>query len=292
MGFHGPILPKSRIQPHSQAHADTLLKGHRQARVTEFQTFVVTGVGLVIGPPQIHHHNVHIIDKDMLGHILNVHTTSPVLAWSSAEKLFLKSSATVRIMIFAKPLRVHELEDAVTLSTWMLLQQFPSTIPPSSPEDNSTWLRYFELLLKTNVEGQVSFKQHAMAFFLQRFRIEGIDTSHRTIALLCNELNELEGFVPDTGINGQPVSQRTTSSFATYASKHSQYHYHIASKSSLCLRTDSSWKDISTIRRPSFLVPNPTSRAEDESDFEVIEKDFRQLKIDAESQDWIFVDSA
>lgn len=196
------------------------------------------------------------------------------------------------VLTARRPLKIQELVGAVKLSTWMLQQQFPLSIPSTSTQDNSAWLRYFRFLLKTNVEGQVSFKQHAMAFFLQRFRIEGIDTSHRTIALLCNGLNEFEGFVPDTEMNGQAVSQRTTSSFATYASKHSQYHYHIASKSSLCLRTDSSWKDIPTIRRPSFLVLNPMSRAEDESDFEVIEKEFGELKIDAESQDWIFVDSA
>lgn len=167
---------------------------------------------------------------------------SDVLMMSKDQNLDSLTCAIALVLTSVRPLHRLELQAALKVcrleaSGWLVGSFHPGRVQRCSP-----WESMFRC---TELEF-VHFSLRYMPTFLQSFRIRGIDTSHRTIAVACLAQMEM-----DSGV--QANSKDCISSFSEYARQNWRHHYQAASRKSLF--------------SPSTLPPNCSldSNSEDRS---------------------------
>lgn len=182
-----------------------------------------------------------------------------------------------------RPLKISELEDAVATS--LGLQPHQSSLSTLKMRDFASWVCKFGAIFKLNDRGEVLFLQDAMNHFLHGFCVQGIDASHRTIAMICLEQIELEAEFEDwEKVEGEQ------SAFLNYAKQHWQHHYQIAGKKSLFLKSDRKRRYSELSGRSSIdLMSSSTSDLEPTpSSLQDVQRGFKRLNLE---DDWVHVKS-
>lgn len=145
------------------------------------------------------------------------------------------SCATSCVLNSTRPLQGAELQTAVQLYvSHRLVQARECSMPNQALEDyrvstTRPHLWYKPSLFSLDEQGQIQFTSQAMPAFLQSFRIRGIDTSHRTIAVICLAQIECESGINNLRARETPYPV----AFTTYARENWEHHVQMAEKKSL-----------------------------------------------------------
>lgn len=185
----------------------------------------------------------------------------------------------------SRPMLLRELDGAVCLH--IRHERVSSQVEQRKSMEMDWWTRC-ELLFEENTAGLVRFALPAMAWFLRKYRIRGIDASSKTLALLCLDQMELDGAAQRD--DSRRVWQR--SPFSVYAEQNWRRHCREAERSSLAVR--SARARLATARtrlgRPGVGTMIRTEAADPVSIGDVSDV-FAELDVSNEMQDWVIVDS-
>lgn len=197
------------------------------------------------------------------------------------EKLSFLISCTLNCR---QQLTTSEMKDAADL--FCNAQNESSGPPTQTTRDFELWLRRFESLFKIANSEQVSFSLQGMELLLRTFRIRGIDTSHRTIAMTCLAQVEL-----DEGSHFLEGWQRGRSAFSHYAKQNWQYHHSIAQRTSLYLRFDKMKRRRSRSREAQEISRGPSrGGGPDSENLCLVAGKFEHLALEDGLQDWVLVE--
>lgn len=203
-----------------------------------------------------------------------------------SDKAFQQLSCTIScVLSSARPLNVTELQAAVKIFFVALRQE--RLVSSVTVKDFTIWLRKFEPLFKWDDGGYVSFGQSEMQYFLRNFCIQGIDASHRTIAIICLEQIELQ-----SSVEGWDSMEGEGCAFSRYATQYWRYHHQIARKTSLFLKYNRTRRKMS--RSGETSKASSVSDSATTSHFgstENVQNELESFNLDNDSQEWVFIKS-
>lgn len=157
-------------------------------------------------------------------------------------------------------------------------------------------LRKCDQILEERPDGTIVFHSEAMPYLLRNYAISGIDTSHRTWAIICRKLKMNDLRRHHRGNHGTQQVARTLSDYVeTFGSAHAN----AASLTSLITyppnppktTTTSSDFTVNGSQRKSDLAPNGNGN-DTNGDTEALQEGMGQLKVSEEVNDWILVEES
>lgn len=175
-------------------------------------------------------------------------------------------------------LHTSEMRDAVAMHAYA--QRSERYWIDHSTADFHAWLMKFGALFTINDAACVSFSMAEMAHFLRSFRICGIDSSHRTVAMICLAFQELNNL---RRVDGMP------SPFSSYAACNWQYHHRIAAKSSISLRYGRLARRRPSSRERWLTAYSPRRR--NSLSLDKMQVQLHKLEVEDEAEDWVLVDN-
>jgi len=175
-------------------------------------------------------------------------------------------------------LHTSEMRDAIAMHAYA--QRSERYWIDHSTADFHAWLMKFGALFTINDEACVAFGMAEMAHFLRSFRIRGIDSSHRTVAMICLAFRELDNL---RRVKGMP------SPFSSYAACNWQHHHRIAAKSSISLRYERLARKRSGSRDRRSTACSPRRR--NSLSLDRMQVRLHKLEVEDEAEDWILIDN-
>lgn len=153
----------------------------------------------------------------------------------------------------------------------------PMNLNQRSQEEH--WLHKCNHIVVETLKGHVIFRSTAMRTFLRSFSIQGIDTSHRTMALICRNQIELDRrFARDvTSQIDRSDIFRAVQIFSPYVSEFGSYHLKAASLTSMIVVGESDQTSLEAKHDGN----------EGKEDFEIIQRRTQQLSLGEEGDDWV-----
>lgn len=145
------------------------------------------------------------------------------------------------------------------------------------------WLQKCSSIITETPGGNMIFHSQAMRVFLRSFNIPGVDTSHRTLALICRNQIELNrhfnvALPPDPNGSGILGAVQV---FSLYATAFGNHHLKVASLTSMILTAEED--------RSISKAKNRVSQVYD--DFDLIQNGATQLSLSEECDDWVILAS-
>lgn len=189
------------------------------------------------------------------------------------------SCALTCVLTARRSLALAELEDALGL--WATIAPWGSAVGSRqlASRKRPACLRTFDIIFEVDAHDRVSFQIPGMVSFLQRCRIKGLDSSHRTLATLCNEQNKLDSvdLKFEAEADGWELLDHNSGVFSGYAKKYCHYHLSLAQRTSLMhylqVNPRLGW---TMCQNPIAPMHNTEQRA---SDTEAVYDAFQNLKV-------------
>lgn len=183
------------------------------------------------------------------------------------------------ILSCARWLSRREILAAVTLFDPERTSERPANASQRSQGDH--WLRKCNLIIMETLEGNMAFRSSAMEFFLRKFMIKGVDTSHRTLALICRRQREFEERCPTdiASLNNRSDVLRAAQVLSPYVSTFGDHHLKAASLTSI----------ISNVEEDVALFKAKESVGGTSDDLEIIQNGTQQLSLREEKNGWMLL---
>lgn len=144
------------------------------------------------------------------------------------------------------------------------------------------WLRKCHPILLDTLDGKIDFvHSRAMKAFLRSFRIRGIDTSHRTLGVVCRNYIELSRHLM-RDVRTQSIGlgvHQAVKALSEYVTAFGNHHLRLASFTSTAVLEQQECS--------RFLTQ--ASCSDTEEDFEVIQTGTKQLSLSEERDDWVML---
>lgn len=191
------------------------------------------------------------------------------------------SCAISCVLNSGRPLTRYELTAATNL--FHLDKDWEVSIREQQWIQVNDWLRKCHPILRETPDGKIVFlHSRAMKAFLRSFRIRGLDSSHRTLGVICRNHIELDRRPMQDARNQsmRPGIRRAVQALSEYVTAFGNHHLRLASFTGM------------TELRPQEKSRALTrgSRSDTDEDFEVIQTRTKQLSLGAERDDWIVLD--
>lgn len=190
------------------------------------------------------------------------------------------------VMNASKPLRQNELLAAITIHGHKCAQQ--DLARDRQKPDSQQWLRKCDDLLVEDYNRKIRFRPKAMSFFLRNFTIQGIDTSHKTIATICLMQRTLREESSQASTKECSEILQAADVFSSYAEEFGDIHLRTASLKSLT---------VTRIVRDDVgkFVSNPHLTLDSETPSDAQERPLaagcgQRTRSSEDSQEWVLID--